>query len=283
MREQAKEILQQQKKSWNAFSPGWKKWDELTMDFLKPLGDETIRLINPKNSDKILDVAAGTGEPGLTIAEMIPEGSVTITDLSEDMLAIAKESAAKRKLANVETQIADASQLPFADNAFDAISCRLGFMYFPDMTVAAMEMARVLKPGGKIAASVWGAPEKNLWATILMGTIKEHMELPAPSKEKPGLFRCAEPGFVADMLKQAGLTNISEKEVIAKLHCETAETYWEMMNEIAPPVAAAVNEADETTVEKIKNEVKQKLHAKYPGGNIQLDANALIVYGEKPS
>ncbi|MBC7948691.1 MAG: methyltransferase type 11, partial [Chitinophagaceae bacterium] len=70
-------IRDQQKESWNKFSSGWKKWDDLTMDFLKPMGDEIIRLIAPKNSENILDIAAGTGEPGLTIAGMIPNGKVT--------------------------------------------------------------------------------------------------------------------------------------------------------------------------------------------------------------
>ena len=67
------QIRDQQKETWNKFSPGWKKWDELTMDFLKPMGDEIIRLLNLKNDDIVLDVAAGTGEPGLTIASHLTE------------------------------------------------------------------------------------------------------------------------------------------------------------------------------------------------------------------
>src|SRR5437667_6574306 len=97
------QIRDQQKETWNKFSPGWKKWDELTMSFLKPMGDEIIRLINPKDGETILDVAAGTGEPGLTIAEMIPNGSVIVTDIAEGMLAIARENADRRGLRNLTT------------------------------------------------------------------------------------------------------------------------------------------------------------------------------------
>ncbi|MEI9945041.1 MAG: class I SAM-dependent methyltransferase [Chitinophagaceae bacterium] len=149
------EIRQQQKDSWNKFSAGWKKWDEMTMEFLGPVGKEIISSIKPSGNDYILDIAAGTGEPGLTIAGMLQGGKVMITDLAEDMLVIAKENAATRGITNIETIACDVCELPFVDNSFDKISCRFGFMFFPDMQLAANEMARVLKPGGKIATSVW--------------------------------------------------------------------------------------------------------------------------------
>src|SRR6185295_5508872 len=109
METQLEQIRDQQKESWNKFSPGWKKWDDLTMDFLKPMGEEIIRLIKPKGNEVILDVAAGTGEPGLTIATMLTGGKVVITDLAEDMLAIASEKAERRGLKNIETMACDVS------------------------------------------------------------------------------------------------------------------------------------------------------------------------------
>ncbi len=178
MDQQLEEIREQQKASWNKFSPGWKKWDDLTMDFLKPMGDEIIRLLKPINNEVILDVAGGTGEPGLTIASMLKDGKVSITDLAENMLEIARENATQRGIKNIEIRACDVCELPFDDNTFDAISCRKGFMFFPDMLLAAKEMARVLKPGGRIAASVWNIPEKNFWVTAIMGTISRNIELP---------------------------------------------------------------------------------------------------------
>ena len=202
------EIREQQKASWNKFSPGWKKWDDLTMDFLKPMGDEIIRMITPVSNDVILDVAGGTGEPGLTIASLVNGGKVFITDLSDGMLEIAQENAMLRGIKNVETRPCDVCELPFDDNTFDAISCRKGFMFFPDMLLAAKEMVRVLKPGGRVAASVWDGPEKNFWVTAIMGTISRNMELPPPPPGAPGMFRCAKDGLMADLFQQAGLKNI---------------------------------------------------------------------------
>ena len=275
------QICEQQKESWNKFSSGWKKWDDLIMNFLKPMGDEIIQLIDPKNDDVVLDVAAGTGEPGLTIASILKGGKVIITDLSDDMLEIARENATQRGIKNIETRACDVCELPFADNTFDAISCRFGFMFFPDMLLAAKEMVRVLKPGGRMATSVWNVPEKNFWVTAIMGTINKNMELPPPPPGAPGMFRCAKDGLIPDIFLQAGLKNISQKEITGKLNCKTTDVYWNMMTEIGAPIVAALSKADEAMKEKIKKEVYQAVNQKYPDGKVIIDSSALVIYGEK--
>jgi ubiquinone/menaquinone biosynthesis C-methylase UbiE len=281
MERQLKEIREQQKETWNKFSSGWKKWDDITMDWLKPMGDEIIRLLHPKNDDIVLDVAAGTGEPGLTIASVMNGGKVIITDLAEDMLAIARENASARGIKNIETLACDVCQLPFADNTFDAISCRFGFMFFPDMLLAAKEMVRVLKPGGRIATSVWNVPEKNFWVTVTMGAINRNMGLPVPPQDTPGIFRCAKDGLISDLFLQAGLKNISQKEITGKLNCKTADVYWELITEIAAPVVAGLSKADDEMKAKIKNDVYLALSQKYPDGNILINSSAIVIYGEK--
>ncbi len=275
------QIREQQKQSWNKFSGGWKKWDELVMDFMKPVGDEIIRLINPHGDDVILDVASGTGEPGLTIASKLSGGKVILTDLADDMLKIARENAALRGIKNIETVMCDVCELPFPDNTFDAISCRFGFMFFPDMQLAAKEMFRVLKPGGKIATAVWNVPEKNFWVTATMGTINRNMELPPPPPGSPGMFRCAKDAFIADLFSQAGLKNISQVEVAGKLNCKTIDAYWGMQTEVAAPIVAALNNASEEMKEKIKTETYAVVNEKFPDGNIVIDSSALVIYGEK--
>lgn len=133
-----------------------------------------IKDLQLNKTDTILDIAGGTGDPGLKIAAIVTEGKVICTDQAEGMLAIAKKKAAEQKLKNFTTQLAEVSNLPFDDAIFNAVSCRYGFMFFPDMMQAAQEMVRVLKPGGHLATAVWDGPHKNYWITVIMDTIKKY-------------------------------------------------------------------------------------------------------------
>lgn len=275
------QIRQQQKESWNRFSPGLKKWDNLFMDFLKPMGNEIIRMIHSKKNKIVLDVAAGTGEPGLTIATILNGGKVVITDLAEDMLGIARENAKRRGITNFETYACDVCELPFADNIFDAISCRFGFMFFPDMLLAAREMVRVMKPGAKIAASVWNIPERNFWITAIIEAIQKHVDMQLFPSEVPGMFRCAEDGFISNLFAEAGLRNIVVKEITSKMNCQTSATYWTVMTEVVVPVITSISHLDNTTKERIRRDVEKHLHQRYPNGNIQVEASALVICGEK--
>ena len=281
MEPQLEQIREQQKATWNKFSPGWRKWDDFTMEFLKPMGEEIIRSLKLKDTDIVLDVAAGTGEPGLTIASIVKDGKVIITDLAEGMLEVARDNATKKGITNYETVVCDVSKLPFEDETFDAVSCRFGFMFFPDMLLAAKEMVRVIKPGGRIATSVWGVPDKNFWITATMSIINKNMQLPVLPPDAPGMFRCASPGFLVNLFKQAGLKNVSEKEITGKVNCGSNDTYWNFMNDVVAPVVAAMSKADDAMKEKIRKEVFDLVNQKYPDKKATLDYGAIIVYGEK--
>jgi ubiquinone/menaquinone biosynthesis C-methylase UbiE len=277
------QIREQQRETWNKFSPGWKKWDTFTMDFLRPMGDAMIEELQLRDSDQVLDVAAGTGEPGLTIARRVPHGKVVSTDLAEGMLAIARETAQRLNLSNFQATLADACALPFADGVFDAVSCRMGFMFFPDTSVAAREMARVLKPGGHIAASVWAGQEKNPWITTIMGVITKTLQLPPPPPGAPGMFRCARPGATAELFLAAGFRDVREREVAGQVVYDDPDFYWTNMLEIAAPVVSALSKTDDTTREKIKAEVFHSLreNAAAHGGRVVFNFGSTIISGTK--
>ncbi|MEO8151000.1 MAG: methyltransferase domain-containing protein [Bacteroidia bacterium] len=281
MKQQFQEISENQKASWNKFSPGWKKWDLELRDHMQPASDGIISLLKPRGSQLVLDIAAGTGEPGFSIASMLTGGKVIITDLADEMLDIARENASKKGITNVDFRACDVCELPFADNTFDGVSCRMGFMFFPDMLLAAKEILRVLKPGGRIATTVWSTADKNFWVTAIGETINRNMQLPIPLPGAPGIFRCGTSGLMTNIFNQAGFKNISENEVTCNLKCGTAEIYWEMMTEIAATVVAALSKADDVMKDKIKREVYELVNAKYPDGNVIMDGSSLLIYGEK--
>jgi ubiquinone/menaquinone biosynthesis C-methylase UbiE len=198
------------------------------------------------------------------------------------MLTIARENAALKGISNYETKSCDISDLPFPDNTFDAISCRFGFMFFPEMIAAAKEMNRVLKPGGRFATSVWGPPEKNFWVTSMMGPVMRNMQIPPPPAGAPGMFRCADSSQMISLFKQAGMKNVVHKEVNDKTEVESIDYFWTYMNDVAAPIVAAMSKADDAMKVKIKKEVFDGIRQKYSGDTqLKFDYQAIVFYGEK--
>jgi ubiquinone/menaquinone biosynthesis C-methylase UbiE len=274
-------IREQQKQSWDKFSPGWKKWDQFNMAFLRPMGEAIIAGLHIKSDDEVLDIAAGTGEPGLTIALLTPQGQVTGTDLSENMLTVARSNAEAKGIKNYQTVAADVCELPFRDNYFEAISCRMGFMFFPDMDLAAKEMYRVLKPGGRIATSVWSGPELNNWVTTIMSIIHKHIEMPPPVAGAPGMFRCGKPGMMNGLFEQAGFKNIQEQEIKGTVDYKTFDQYWEIMLDVGAPIVAALSKADDKTKELIRKEVEELFRSINAEGEAKLNYASIVIYGKK--
>ncbi len=275
------QIRDQQRDTWDRFSAGWKKWDAMVLGWLAPYGEAMIRHAMLREDSNVLDIAAGTGEPGLTAAARVPRGRVTVTDLAERMLAVTAENAARRGLRNVETRVCDAGALPFADASVDAVLCRFGFMFFPDVATAAREFARVAKPGATICAAVWSEPAKNPWATTIMGTIARHVAMPAPPPDSPGLFRCAPAGYMSKAFAEAGLRNITEEEVSSDMVHDTPQRYWEFMNDVAAPVVAGLAKADDAAREKIKAEVLDLARQSMRNGAVTLHSTATVIVGTR--
>ena len=281
MESQLVQIRDQQRQTWDKFSAGWKKWDDLVLKWISPVGEALIQGARLDATAQVLDIAAGTGEPGLTAASRIPKGKVVITDLSDRMLAVAAENANQRGIDNVETRQCDVSALPFSENSFDAVMCRFGFMFFPDIRTGLTEMVRVAKPGARLCAAVWGAPEKNPWATTIMQTIAANVDLPPVPPGAPGLFRCAAPGFMGDAYRQAGLDNIAEEEISGVVEFADPEQYWNFMTEIAAPVVAGLSQADEPARARIRQTVLDLAQRAVSGGKVRFEWSALAISGNK--
>lgn len=274
-------IRDQQRNIWNDFSAGWRKWDAELLGWHAPFGDAVLEEMVLAPDAAVLDVAAGTGEPGLTAARQVPAGTVVLTDISEGMLRVAHEKASAAGLDNLRFIACDAAALPFDDNMFDAVLCRFGLMFFPEMSAALHEMIRTARPGARISAAVWGRAAENPWASLVLGTIARHAELPEPPPGTPGLFRCAAQGFMSRMFRDAGLNQVSERKVSTDLVHDSPESYWEFMIDIATTVSLRLAMADPASQALIRAEVFQLLGRYEHAGAIRLRSTATIVSGTK--
>ncbi|HEY5170337.1 MAG TPA: methyltransferase domain-containing protein [Acidimicrobiia bacterium] len=277
----AHEIEAQQRQTWDRFSGGWSKWDAMVLTWLRPAGDEIIRSLELREDGDHLDVAAGTGEPGLSIAALLPRGRVVLTDVSSGMLAAAQANATARGLRNVELRECGVDALPFDDASFDTISCRFGLMFFPDLPGAVAEILRVLRPGGRLSTAVWAESADNPWATIPMAAISAEVDVPAPTPGAPGLFRCAAPDAIAAVFRDAGLRDVVETDVRGTLDAPSAEDYWTFMTEIAAPVVGGLSLADDATRARITARTLEQIRPLEVDGKPSIPFHARCITGTK--
>ena len=176
-----------------------------------PVVAQVIRRAALSPGQDVLDLGTGTGSVALQAAPMIaPEGAVLGVDLSSEMLAVAQQRAAALGLTHVLFREGRAEAIPAEDRAFDVVLASLSLMYAIDRTAAAREIARVLRPGGRLVAAVWAGPEQCdlVWFQQAAGRF-------APTPPVPGVG----PGALAD--PTPFLTQLTEVGIEARVETET--------------------------------------------------------------
>ncbi|MFO0706794.1 MAG: methyltransferase domain-containing protein [Nitrospira sp.] len=277
------QIVEGQRQDWNRVAGGWEKWDRLfeaQMAFVnhRLVGDARLRA-----GFTVLDLGSGTGYPALLDAQTVgPTGRVVGMDLAEQMLAAAERKAQRLGLSNVSFKTGDVTSLPFDANSFDAVTSRFCLMFLPEIPKAAAEIARVLKPGGWVAAAVWSAPEKNPSIGLSMAAIKQVIELPPPDPTAPGIFRLAKPGELAGLFQQAGLTDATDQEFLADWTYGSADEYYTSLMEIAAPVQNLMAKLTAAQQSDVKQRILQAAEKFRRGTGITFPMAMRVVSARKP-
>lgn len=196
------------------------------------------------------------------------------------MVKIANEHANQRGIDNYRSRACNAADLPFDDDMFDAVICRFGIMFFPDINAALQEILRVMKPGAILATAVWAAPELNPFISTLAGIVQQKLDLPKPPADSPGIFRCAKPGFTSESLTTAGFRAVKEYAIKGETTFDSAEEYWDVMSDIAGPVMQVLNAAPSEIFEEVKSAVLKAAENFNRDGEICFDWTAIIVTGK---
>ena len=163
---------------WAELAADWEKWADIVAPQAEGFNRPLIEAAGIAGGSRVLDLAAGAGEPALTAAAAAgPGGHVTASDYSSEMLAVAERRAKAKGIRNMSFQQADMKALPFDDDQFDCVISRFGVMYTEDPAATFAEIARVLKPGGRAALMVWGPGDANTVLTVALAAANEKLGL----------------------------------------------------------------------------------------------------------
>lgn len=219
------------REEWTARAALWDKHAPEGESVTDELNQILIEITGIESGDNVLDLASGSGEPAISIALKVgAKGSVTALDAHDEMLAGARRRAAKLELSNMAFEIARMEDLPFADDTFDAVTCRFGLQSSEDAVQTLREARRVLKPAGKAGFMTHGVEERNTLSAVLAKVI--HSTLPEESGETPPRrLRFRDAGSLRAVFDAAGFSEVGEREVLRTVIREGGSQFWQSLLE----------------------------------------------------
>ena len=240
-----------------------------------------VEFARPLSGMRVVDLASGTGEPGISLAERVgSSGSVTAVDQSSELLEIAAARAQSKKLLNFSTQQSDAHQLPFADHSFDLATCRFGVMFFSDARGALTDLRRVLKPGSRACFAAWGPIDQPYWKTT-MQIVHCHAGgaiLPAAGADP---FRFSAADSLSKVLRDSGFHAVEESNRnLPWTWPGSAEEVFDYACAVAAPFRPMIERVPEKDWPAIRAEAVQAMERYKVADEIRFGADVIFASGK---
>lgn len=261
-------------------------------------------------SDRILDVGTGTGIVALNAARKAAKGQVIGVDLSEGMLATARQNAAQTNAGrNVEFRRMDAEALEFGDRSFDVVLSLFALLHFPDPSAAVKQMFRVLRPGGRLVLAVGSRPDLLSMATVVQGVrhvrqlalertgrllvapaflerlVEKHLpgghEAETSALARSGLNRT---GGTLAVIRQAQFTDIQTSWFGHQAFLKTAEDFWRIQSTFSSLARKRLPEAPQDKAAALRAEFFETCRrVEARGGRFVYPRGAFFVSARRPS
>lgn len=269
-------------RSWGESARYWEKHFDTIRSMFAPVTEALIEDSGLGAGNRVLDVAGGSGEPSLTVADVVAApGSVTYSDPSAEMLAAARRNAVRFRVPNIWFCQTGGDALPFRSDHFDAVVCRFGAMFFPEPGVAVGELLRVAKPGSRVALAVWHTSEANPFHHVVTDVLSRYVEPAPPDPDAMGAFRFAEPGKLEEVFRTAGARDVQERILSFHINAQISiEAFWELRSEMSGTLRDKLKALPAAEAQQIATEVKESAAKFAVDGGLSFRARVIVVSGE---
>ena len=265
---------------WQSVARGWRRWEPMFQSFSWPLALRMAAVAEIGSGHRVLDVGCGIGDPTLQVAVLVgPHGRVVGLDISEGMIAIARERAAALGLGHAEFRVEDVTAAALPDAGFDAVLGRWSLIYLEDVAHVLERLRTALVPGGRIAITAWAPPEANPWFAVPQEAMARVRPVPPLDPDKPGVFHLSTDGALARALVGAGFQTVGQERVVLSQLAQDGAEFWRMMTDTGGPLASFIAELGPAEVGQVAADVAARLERYRAGDVLRIPAQAQLAWG----
>jgi len=265
---------------WQTVARGWRRWEPMFQSFSWPLALRMAAVAEIGSGHRVLDVGCGIGDPTLQVAVLVgPHGRVVGLDISEGMIAIARERAAALGLGHAEFRVEDVTVAALPDAGFDAVLGRWSLIYLEDVAHVLERLRTALVPGGRIAITAWAPPEANPWFAVPQEAMARVRPVAPLDPDKPGVFHLSTDGALARALVGAGFQTVGQERVVLSQLAQDGAEFWRMMTDTGGPLASVIAELGPAEVGQVAADVAARLERYRAGDVLRIPAQAQLAWG----
>ena len=207
----SKKYKEAERQSWDSVTNNCQKWWKTIERGAERVSRRLIELAEIKPGFKVLDIATGIGEPAITAANQVGNsGRVLATDISPQMLSLAKQRAVSLGLQDViEFREGDVETIDLPSSTLDAVLCRWGLMFLPDLNAGLTNIYRSLVEGGQFAAAVWASPDQDTLIATTLNIVMKETDSKPPPPGTPGPFSLSDENSLKNSFMISGFKGLT--------------------------------------------------------------------------
>ena len=268
---------------WAQVAPSW----EQHADYVDARGalvtEEMLERAAPQPGERVLELACGPGGLGIAAAERVaPDGEVVLSDVAAEMTAIAARRVDASGLDNVTTLELDLERIDQPDGSYDLVLCREGLMFAPDPGRAVREIARVLRPGGRVTIAVWGPRERNPWLGLVLDSVSAQLGRPVPPPGVPGPFSLADADELAGLLDAAELVEVAVRDLPVPMRVGSFDEWWARTSALAGPLATILTSLPEPAARALRARAHEAVRPYETAAGLEFPGVTLLATARRP-
>lgn len=284
MTSDADRVRAEQREIWEQSAADWATAMEPFYEAAQPVSDRLIALADPRPGDRVLELACGRGDLSIEVARRVqPDGHVICSDGAEAMVEVAAARIAEAGLPEDLVTVRPI-ELEWVDQdaaSLDAIVCRFGYMLTVDPEAAFREARRTLRPGGRLAFSVWAAAAENEWLSAVGLEAIAAGLIDRPDPGTPGPFSLADTERLTELLASAGFIAPELDFVDICFAAGSVEEYWDFAERTSNTMRTILSGLSPADHYRLRDAVESRWQRHgMTGGGVSIPGRAICVLAE---